>query len=70
MGSQKFSLDAADIGKLGRNAVLVGISAALTYAASQLGNLELGTLGPLLVTIISTVLDSAITWIKDNTGGD
>jgi len=68
MGSQKFSLDAADIGKLGRNAVLVGISAALTYAASQLGNLELGALGPLLVPIISTVLDSAITWIKDNTG--
>ena len=68
MGSQKFSLDAADIGKLGRNAVLVGISAALTYAASQLGNLELGALGPLVVPIISTVLDSAITWIKDNTG--
>jgi len=70
MGSQKFSLDATDISKLGRNAVLVGISAALTYAASQLGNLELGALGPLLVPIISTVLDSAITWIKDNTGGD
>ena len=68
MGSQKFSLDAGDIGKLGRNAVLVGISAALTYAASQLGNLELGALGPLVVPIISTVLDSAITWIKDNTG--
>lgn len=68
MGSQKFSLDAADIGKLGRNAVLVGISAALTYAANKLGDLELGTLGPLLVPIISTVLDSAITWIKDNTG--
>ena len=70
MGSQKFSLDATDISNLGRNAVLVGISAALTYAASQLGNLELVTLGPLLVPIISTVLDSAITWIKDNTGGD
>ena len=68
MGSLMFCLDAADFGKLGRNAVLVGISAALTYAASKLGDLELGTLGPLLVPIISTVLDSAITWIKDNTG--
>ena len=68
MGSQKFSLDASDIGKLTRNAVLVGISAALTYAASNLANLDLGTLGPLLVPVISTVLDSAITWIRDNTG--
>ena len=68
MGSNKFSLDAGDVGKLTRNAVLVGVSAALTYAASQLGNLDLGALGPLLVPVISTVLDSAITWIKDNTG--
>ena len=66
MGSQKYSLDASDIGKLTRNAVLVGISAALTYAASNLANLDLGTLGPL--PVISTVLDSAITWIRDNTG--
>ena len=68
MGSKKFSLDVSDIGKLGRNAVLVGISAALTYVASNLADLDIGTLGPLLVPIISTVLDSAITWIKDNTG--
>ena len=68
MGSQKFSLDASDIGKLGRNAVLVGVSAALTYVASNLADLDIGTLGPILVPIISTVLDAAITWIKDNTG--
>ena len=41
MGSQKFSLDAGDIGKLGRNAVLVGVSAALTYVASNLANFDL-----------------------------
>tara|TARA_R110000744_G_scaffold359313_1_gene466624 strand:- start:350 stop:559 length:210 start_codon:yes stop_codon:yes gene_type:complete len=68
MGSNKFSLDARDIGKLGRTAVLVGISAALTYVASNLADLDIGTLGPILVPIISTVLDAAITWIKDNTG--
>lgn len=68
MGSKKFSLDIADISKLGRNAILVAISAGLTYVASNIGDLDIGTLGPLLVPIISTVLDSAITWIKDNTG--
>ena len=67
MGSQKFSLDATDVGKLGRNALLVGISAALTYVAGNLTNIDLGALGPLLVPIISTALDSAITWIRDNT---
>ena len=68
MGSKKFSLDATDIGKLGRNAILVAVSAALTYVASNIGDLDLGTIGPLVVPIISTVLDSAITWIRDNTG--
>ena len=48
--------------------MLVGISAALTYVASNLADLDIGTLGPILVPIISTVLDAAITWIKDNTG--
>ena len=67
MGSKKFSLDAADVGKLGKNALLVGISAALTYVAGNLANIDLGALGPLLVPIISTALDSAITWIRDNT---
>ncbi len=62
MGSKKFSLDATDIGKLGRNAILVAVSAALTYVASHIGDLDLGTIGPLVVPIISTVLDSAITW--------
>ena len=68
MGSTKFSLDIADISKLGRNAILVAISAGLTYVASNIGDFDIGTLGPLLVPIISTVLDSGITWIKDNTG--
>ena len=67
MGSKKFSLDAADVGKLGKNALLVGISAALTYVAGNLANIDLGALGPLLVPIISTALDSAITWIRDYT---
>jgi len=68
MGSQRFSLDVADIAKLGRNAVLVGLSAALAYIAGNIADLDIGTLGPLVVPIISTVLDSAITWIKNNTG--
>jgi len=68
MGSKKFSLDVADIAKLGRNAILVGLSAGLAYIAGNLSDLDIGTLGPLIVPIISTVLDSAITWLKDNTG--
>tara|TARA_Y100000296_G_scaffold34508_1_gene40023 strand:+ start:1249 stop:1458 length:210 start_codon:yes stop_codon:yes gene_type:complete len=68
MGSSKFSLDTADVAKLFKNAILVGASAALTYVAGNMADLDIGTLGPLLVPIISTVLDSAITWINDNTG--
>ena len=68
MGSRKFSLDVTDVAKLFKNAALVGLSAALTYVAGNMADLDIGTLGPLLVPIISTVLDSAITWINDNTG--
>jgi hypothetical protein len=66
MGSKKFKLDIADLWGVGKGALLVGGAAALTYVAQNLGQLDLGTYGPLVVPIIAVGLDTAIKWLKDN----
>ena len=65
-GSPKYNLNSADVYNLGKNAVLVAVAAGLTYVAQNLGNLELGELGVLVVPVISTAIQSMITWIRDN----
>ena len=65
--SKSFSLNKSDVANLVKNAVLVGGAAALTYVADNLGHLDLGATGMLVVPIISVGLDSLIKWIKDNT---
>ena len=66
MGSKKFTLNVADLVKIGKNALLVGGAAALTYVASNLDQIDLGTLGTLFVPIVAVGLDTAIKWLKDN----
>jgi hypothetical protein len=62
--SKAFSLDLTDAKKIIANAVLVGSAAALTAVADNLGNLHLGPYTPLVVTIVSPILMSAIQFIK------
>ena len=65
-GSPKFNLNSADIYNLAQPAAVVAAAAGLTYVAQNLGNLELGSLGVLVVPVISTAIQSMITWIRDN----
>tara|TARA_Y100001973_G_C5144906_1_gene304915 strand:- start:322 stop:537 length:216 start_codon:yes stop_codon:yes gene_type:complete len=65
-GSPKYNLNSVDIYNLSKNAALVAVAAGLTYVAQNLGNLELGELGVLVVPVISTAIQSMITWIRDN----
>ena len=66
MGSKKFTLNWADISKIGKNAALFCGAAALTYIAGNLDQIDLGTLGTLFVPIVAVGLDTAIKWLKDN----
>ena len=66
--SPKFKIDMADVKNVGKNALLVGVSATLTYIGANLASVDMGMYGALIVPIVSTGLDSAIKWIKDNTG--
>lgn len=66
MGSKKFTLNWADLAKIGKNALLVGCAAGLTYVAGNLDQIDLGSLGALFVPIVAVGLDTAIKWLKDN----
>ena len=66
--SKQFSLNMADVMGLFKRAVLVGSAAALTFVAGNLGGLDFGTMGVLVVPIVAVALDSAIKWLKDNSG--
>ena len=66
MGSKKFTLNWDDISKIGKNAILVGSAAVLTYIAQNVGEIDMGTMGALFVPIIAAGLDTAIKWLKSN----
>jgi len=65
-GSKKFKLDLTDLWSVGKNALLVGGAAMLTYVSANLGHLDLGMWGPAIVPVVAVVLDTAINWMKDN----
>jgi hypothetical protein len=66
MGSKKFTLNWADITKIGKNAILVGSAAALTYLSQNLEEINMGTMAALFVPIVAVGLDTAIKWLKSN----
>lgn len=65
--SEKFKLDTTDMKKLGKNTLLVAVAAGLAYLGQNLIHIDLGMTGAFVVPVISMVLDSVITWAKDNT---
>ena len=65
--SEKFKLDLTDMKKLGKNAVFVGIAAAVAYLGQNIVHIDLGAASVILVPIISTVFDTIVRWTKDNT---
>lgn len=67
MGSEKFKLDLGDAAALVQTAVLVGLAAAVTYVADNLGSLDLGMWTGILVPVVAVGLQGIQKWIKDNT---
>jgi len=65
--SKAFSMDMNDIMSVGKNALLVGLAAVLTYVGENVTKIDLGSMSALLVPVVVVVLNSAIKWAKDNT---
>lgn len=65
--SKAFSMDMNDVLSIGKNAMLVGLAAVLTYVGENLTKIDLGSMSALLVPVVVVVLNSMIKWAKDNT---
>lgn len=66
-GSTAFSLNANDLVSVGKNALLVGLAAVLTYVGEHLTKLDLGNMSALIVPVVTIVISTAVKWAKDNT---
>lgn len=56
-----------DVMSVGKNALLVGLAAVLTYVGENLGKVDLGSMSALVVPVVAVVLNSLIKWARDNT---
>ena len=67
MESKSFSLNTKDIVNLGKNALLVGVGAAVAYLGQNVSHIDLGAASAFIVPVITIALDAIIKWTKDNT---
>jgi len=65
--SRRFVLDKTDTNQLVKNALLVSLAAGLTFVSTQLSIIDLGPMTPLVVPVLSTLIESVIKWAQDNT---
>jgi hypothetical protein len=65
--SKAYSVDVSDLVKVGKNALLVGVAALLTYLGENLANLDLGNASALVVPIVVVAINTVVRWVKDNT---
>lgn len=64
--SPAFSLNVTDVVEISKNTALVALAAGLTYLGENLGNLDLGTTGVMLVPIVSVVINTLVKWARNN----
>lgn len=68
MGTSKaFSMDMNDVVSVGKNALLVGLAAVLTYVGENITKVDLGNMSALVVPVLVVLLNSLVKWAKDNT---
>lgn len=68
-GSKAFALNAYDLISVGKNALLVGLAAILTYVGENLTKIDLGNMSALIVPVVAVVINTVVKWAKDNSQG-
>lgn len=66
-GSKSFQLNKADVIKLVKNTVLVGLAAGLTFFGENLANVNLGPSSALIVPVVALAINTFVRWITDYT---
>ena len=64
--SPAFSLNVTDVIEITKNTALVALAAALTYLGENIGDLDLGNMGVMLVPIAAVVINTMVKWAKNN----
>lgn len=65
--SKSFSLDVNDLVNVGKNALLVGVAAILTYVGENITKVDLGSMSALVVPVVVVLVNTVVNWIKDHT---
>ena len=65
--SKAFALDANDLVNVGKNALLVGVAAVLTYVGENITKVDLGAMSALVVPVVVVLVNTLVNWIKDHT---
>jgi hypothetical protein len=66
MGSKAFSLNTTDLISVGKNALLVGLAAVLTYVGENIAKIDLGAASALVVPVVVVLMNTVVKWAKDN----
>ena len=61
------TVDKTDVYKASRTALLVGLTAAISYAITNLSGVDLGPYTATILPVIAFGLDFVYRWLKDNT---
>lgn len=65
-GAGPFALNSTDLISVGKNALLVGLAAVLTYVGENLTKVDLGNMSALVVPVVVVVINTIVKWAKDN----
>lgn len=65
--SKSYALDVNDLVNVGKNALLVGVAALLTYVGENVAKVDLGSMSALVVPVVVVVVNTLVNWIKDHT---
>lgn len=65
-GSKAFSLNTTDLISVGKNALLVGLAAILTYVGENVTKIDLGSASALVVPVVLVLMNTVVKWAKDN----
>lgn len=65
--SKSYVLDVNDLMNVGKNALLVGVAALLTYVGENVAKIDLGSMSALVVPVVVVVVNTLVNWIKDHT---
>lgn len=65
--SKSFSMDINDVVNIGKNALLVGFAAVLTYVGENITKVDLGSMSALVVPVVVVLVNTLVNYIKNNT---